>query len=81
MNILGRLPEEKTGNQLEIDLTDRYSKPTKAAPVTAVALTSAAIDFVNSRAFPYETQAYSLTGHGLQLLSNLFAAVNSTSGR
>lgn len=75
MDILGPLPNSKSGIQHVIDWTGRYKNMSRAIPVTTVASTNASTVFLDNCVILYEVTPYSLTEIGSQFVSKVFATV------
>lgn len=52
MNILGPLPNSKSGNQQEIVLTDQHTELTRAIPIFPVTSTNTVTVFVDNLVIP-----------------------------
>lgn len=75
MEILSPFTKTNSGNQPARDLTNRYTKPTRAIPATTVTFTSAATVSINNWIIFYCIPRYVLTDKELEFVGKLFATI------
>lgn len=75
IDILGRLPETRSGSQHVIVTTDRYSKLTKATPTVRMTGTTFASFFLNNRISSYEIPVMVLTDNCSPFASMFFKSI------
>lgn len=75
MDLLGPLPKTTKGNQNVLVITARYSKLTRAVPLTKTTANHVATAFLENWVISYEIPNYLLTDNGLQFVAKFFAAI------
>lgn len=75
IDIRGRLPKTKKGNLFVVMATDRFSKLTRAVPVTQNHGAAHGQVLLDCLVTPYGIPSYQLTDIGLQFVAKLFESV------
>jgi transposase InsO family protein len=75
MDILGPLPETKSGNRFLLVMVDRVSKLTRTVPLRTIIATEVAKIFVHEWYCVYGAPVIILTDNGTQFVSKFFQTV------
>lgn len=80
MDILGPLPKTSAGNQFVFAMNDRYSRLTRAVPVSKTTASRAALTIIDNWIMPYGIPNFLLTDSGQQFVRKFFNALCSILG-